>query len=313
MFLDVLDRIPSLVDLGVHAIQPPPIVEFATERSLGDNGTDYFTPEGTDPGDGLPGRPRGAGTPTSPPPTDCSRSADTRPRRARIVTRPLEPAEGAHQHLSCLRSRADPARRLQPRRWRLRRRESVLLRSRRGPRQPLLHRPRVGGAGFDVVWSSRSREAIRGVVGQAVAGRDATVNLDPVRDALGSLPGFTAARAVQHFENHDVVYAGHVDREPRIASLRDATNARSWYARRRARVALGLPRTAPGIPLVFMGQEFSRTSRGATRRTPPRSSSGEDSSPTRPCRTTSGSRRTSSGYGAPILPCAANLSRTTIV
>jgi 1,4-alpha-glucan branching enzyme len=44
-FLDVLDRIHYLVDLGVNAIQPLPIVEFATEHSLGYNGTDYFSPE----------------------------------------------------------------------------------------------------------------------------------------------------------------------------------------------------------------------------------------------------------------------------
>ena len=31
---------------------------------------------------------------------------------------------------------------------------------------------------------------------------------------------------------------------------------RSWYARSRARVATGLLITAPGIPMLFMGQEF---------------------------------------------------------
>jgi 1,4-alpha-glucan branching enzyme len=44
-FLDVQDRIRYLADLGVNAIQPLPVVEFATEHSLGYNGTDYFSPE----------------------------------------------------------------------------------------------------------------------------------------------------------------------------------------------------------------------------------------------------------------------------
>ena len=44
-FLDVLDRIEYLADLGVNAIEPLPIVEYSTPRSLGYNGTDLFSPE----------------------------------------------------------------------------------------------------------------------------------------------------------------------------------------------------------------------------------------------------------------------------
>jgi 1,4-alpha-glucan branching enzyme len=116
---------------------------------------------------------------------------------------------------------------------------------------------RDGGAGFDAVWSDRLREAVRGALSQAGHGRNAQVDLDRIAQALGRPTGFDASwRAVQHLENHDVVYAAHSDREPRIAALGDATNARSWYARSRARVALGLLMTAPGIPMLFMGQEF---------------------------------------------------------
>ena len=38
--------------------------------------------------------------------------------------------------------------------------------------------------------------------------------------------------------------------------LGDPGNARSWYARSRAKVATGLLLTAPGVPMIFMGQEF---------------------------------------------------------
>ena len=44
-FLDVLDRIEYLSDLGVNAIEPLPIVEYSTPRSMGYNGSDLFSPE----------------------------------------------------------------------------------------------------------------------------------------------------------------------------------------------------------------------------------------------------------------------------
>jgi 1,4-alpha-glucan branching enzyme len=44
---------------------------------------------------------------------------------------------------------------------------------------------------------------------------------------------------------------------------------RSWYARSRARVATGLLLTAPGVPMLFMGQESSPTAGGPTTRTGP--------------------------------------------
>src|SRR5262249_54271505 len=95
-----------------------------------------------------------------------------------------------------------------------------------------------------------------GALVQAAMGQGSFVSLDAVRDQL--YPGYsTAWRPIQHLENHDVVRVDNQsDRQPRIARLSDATNARSWYARSRARVATGLLLSAPGIPMLFMGQEF---------------------------------------------------------
>jgi 1,4-alpha-glucan branching enzyme len=45
-------------------------------------------------------------------------------------------------------------------------------------------------------------------------------------------------------------------REPRLPVLADSSNPRSWYARSRSRVATAILLTAPGIPQLFMGQEF---------------------------------------------------------
>jgi 1,4-alpha-glucan branching enzyme len=121
-------------------------------------------------------------------------------------------------------------------------------------------RPReAGGAGFDAVWTDGLRDSIRGVLAQAAGGRDAIVNLDRLRDKLYAPNGFSAAwRAVQYIENHDLLDNDHTgnDKQPRIARLADSTDARSWYARSRSRVATGLLLTSPGIPMMFMGQEF---------------------------------------------------------
>jgi 1,4-alpha-glucan branching enzyme len=114
-----------------------------------------------------------------------------------------------------------------------------------------------GGAGFDLVWHDGLREAVRSAVAQAAEGRNAYVDLDRVRDHLYPPPGLSAAwRAVQQLENHDLLLASHDDRKPRVAALADPGDSRSWFARSRSRVANGLLLTAPGVPMLFMGQEF---------------------------------------------------------
>jgi 1,4-alpha-glucan branching enzyme len=110
-----------------------------------------------------------------------------------------------------------------------------------------------GGAGFDVLQHDGLRGAIRGAVGQASAGQSATVDFDAIASNLfpqGFVHGWQAVTCV---ENHDLVAVG---REPRIPAVADASNPRSWYARSRSRFATGLLLTAPGIPQLFMGQEF---------------------------------------------------------
>jgi 1,4-alpha-glucan branching enzyme len=110
-----------------------------------------------------------------------------------------------------------------------------------------------GGGGFDATLNDGLRNAVRGALIQAGSGRDAYVDMDRIAGAL-ALDGFRDRwRAVQSVEDHDIVRSG---RESRIAQLADPSNSRSWYARSRSRVALGLVLTAPGIPHVFMGQEF---------------------------------------------------------
>jgi 1,4-alpha-glucan branching enzyme len=113
-----------------------------------------------------------------------------------------------------------------------------------------------GGAGFDAVVDSGLRNAIRKALVQAAVGRDASVDLDSVAAQLRSK--YNASwRSVQHLENQDIVRVNNDnDRQPRIPALADGSNARSWYARSRSRWANGLLLVAPGVPMLFMGQEL---------------------------------------------------------
>jgi 1,4-alpha-glucan branching enzyme len=118
---------------------------------------------------------------------------------------------------------------------------------------PVLAPVSAGGMGFDVVQHDCLRGVLRGAVAAASGGADARVSMASIAAALYP-PAFDHAwRAVTCIENHDLVLAG---REPRIAALADPSNHRSWYARSRSRVATGVLLTAPGIPQLFMGQEF---------------------------------------------------------
>jgi 1,4-alpha-glucan branching enzyme len=109
------------------------------------------------------------------------------------------------------------------------------------------------GAGFDAIQNDGLREAIRSAVGQASRGADARVDLERIAREIASPLLPDSWRAVQCSENHDLVRK---DRGWRIPKLADSVDSRSWYARSRSRVALGLTITAPGIPHLFMGQEF---------------------------------------------------------
>jgi 1,4-alpha-glucan branching enzyme len=113
-----------------------------------------------------------------------------------------------------------------------------------------------GGAGFDAVVAPGLRQAIRGALADAAHGKGAAVSMGAVASRLRPEHG-DAWRTVQHLENHDIVRVNNdTDRQPRVPALADGSNPRSWYARSRSRVANGLLLTAPGIPMLFMGQEI---------------------------------------------------------
>ena len=109
------------------------------------------------------------------------------------------------------------------------------------------------GLGFDAVQHDGLREAIRSAIGQAAQGADATVEMSGIARSLWPTGFAHAWQTIPCVENHDIVKLGEKPRVPRLA---DGSNPRSWYARSRTRVAMALLLTAPGIPQLFMGQEF---------------------------------------------------------
>ena len=111
----------------------------------------------------------------------------------------------------------------------------------------------AGGLGCDAVQHDGLREAIRTAVGQAAAGAGGYVGMSGIAMALWPAGFAYAWQTIPCVENHDIVKVGE---KPRIPALADGSNARSWYARSRSRVATALLLTAPGIPQMFMGQEF---------------------------------------------------------
>ena len=118
---------------------------------------------------------------------------------------------------------------------------------------PIITPASQGGAGFDVVQHDALRNALRNAVGTASGGAQAPVSISAIAAALYPPALDHAWRAVTCIENHDLVMAG---RSARIPALADSSNHRSWYARSRSRFAAAILLTAPGIPQLFMGQEF---------------------------------------------------------
>jgi len=118
--------------------------------------------------------------------------------------------------------------------------------------------PPPNGLGFDAAWHDGLRGAIRQMISESAGGRDAHVHLDELADHLRHGIYNTPFRwqAVEYVESHDVIDVEHADRQPRIPKLADFNNPHSWYATSRSRVAAGLLLTAPGVPMLFMGQEF---------------------------------------------------------
>ncbi|HEY2030530.1 MAG TPA: alpha amylase C-terminal domain-containing protein [Myxococcales bacterium] len=109
----------------------------------------------------------------------------------------------------------------------------------------------VTGAGFDTVQHDALRLAIVGAIKATPFG--GSIDMEAIGGALRPQDVPQVWNAVPCVENHDTVHEG---REQRIPILADSSDPASFYARSRAKVATGILLAAPGIPQLFVGQEF---------------------------------------------------------
>ncbi len=113
----------------------------------------------------------------------------------------------------------------------------------------LVAQTKDGGAGFNTQWDGRFVHEIRQAL---LAVNDADRNLETVRDVLAHRFGQDAFARVIYTESHDEVANGKA-RIPEELAPGDAAN---WVAKKRSTLGAALVFTAPGVPMIFQGQEF---------------------------------------------------------
>jgi 1,4-alpha-glucan branching enzyme len=107
----------------------------------------------------------------------------------------------------------------------------------------------AGGAGFGAQWDSEFVHPIREVL---IAPRDEERHMATVAHALTHHYNGDAFRRVVYTESHDEVANGKA-RIPHEIAPGDPAH---WAAQKRSTLGAALMLTAPGIPMLFQGQEF---------------------------------------------------------
>ena len=107
----------------------------------------------------------------------------------------------------------------------------------------------AGGGGFSAQWDPAFVGVVRGaIVGMADEHRD----MHAVADAIKAVLGDDAFDRVIYTESHDEDANGNA-RVPEEISPGQAEN---WYPKKRSTLGAGLVMTAPGVPMIFQGQEL---------------------------------------------------------
>lgn len=106
-----------------------------------------------------------------------------------------------------------------------------------------------GGAGFGSQWDAGFVHPIRQAI---ITSNDADRDMFAVRDALYHRYNGDAFGRVLYTESHDEVANGH----ERVPEEIWPGNAGSYFSEKRSTLGAALVLTAPGIPLLFQGQEF---------------------------------------------------------
>lgn len=107
----------------------------------------------------------------------------------------------------------------------------------------------AGGAGFGSQWDPNFVMPIRDAV---ITSQDDSRSLDRIRDAILYRYNDDAFQRVIYSESHDDV----ADGQSRIPQEVNPDDPTGWHAQKRSTMAAALVMTAPGIPMLFQGQEF---------------------------------------------------------
>jgi 1,4-alpha-glucan branching enzyme len=105
-----------------------------------------------------------------------------------------------------------------------------------------------GGAGFGARWDAAFLRVVRAAL---TAGDDSERDLDAVAEALLAGGDQPFSRVI-YTESHDDVANGQV----RLAEAVAPGDAGNWFARKRATLGSAITLLAPGIPMLFQGQEL---------------------------------------------------------
>lgn len=106
-----------------------------------------------------------------------------------------------------------------------------------------------GGAGFDSQWDAQFVHPIRHAL---ITPIDDERDMFAVRDALQYRYNTDAFERVIFTESHDEVANG----KARVPYEIMPESAENYYAKKRATLGAALVFTAPGVPMIFQGQEF---------------------------------------------------------
>jgi len=107
----------------------------------------------------------------------------------------------------------------------------------------------AGGAGFCTQWDAGFVHPLRSAI---ISANDANRDLPAIRDALYHRYHGNAVQRVIYTESHDEVANG----KSRVPEEIWPGNANSWFSRKRSTLGAAMVFTAPGIPMIFQGQEF---------------------------------------------------------
>lgn len=106
-----------------------------------------------------------------------------------------------------------------------------------------------GGAGFGSQWDAGFVHPVRHAL---ISQSDKERNMYALHQALTHAYNRNATQRIIYTESHDEVANG----KSRLPEEIWPNNATSWYSRKRSTLGAVMVFTAPGIPMIFQGQEF---------------------------------------------------------